>query len=180
MSDSREPPSAAAATLDHMNDLFLIRMESPIGRLELIGDGAAVTALHIERGGTLPHDGEPERTTAVLETAATQLREYFAGTRSTFDVPVRMTGTPFQLAVWTELGRLGWGEAITYGSLAAAIGRHGSSRAIGGAVGANPVPIIVGCHRVLGSDGRVTGYSGGEGITTKLWLLAHERIGVAA
>lgn len=163
-----------------MSHQFLTRIDSPIGRLELLGDDEAVTALHIERGGTLPHDGEPEHSDPVLDSAATQLREYFAGERSVFDVPVRVAGTPFQRAVWTELGRLGWGEAVSYGALAAAIGKHGSSRAIGGAVGANPVPIIVGCHRVLGSDGRITGYSGGEGIATKLWLLQHERIGFAA
>ncbi len=169
------------ATLEHMNDLFLTRIDSPIGRLEIIGDGEAVSALHIERGGVLPHDGEPERSNPVLDGAATQLREYFAAKRTVFDVPVRAAGgTAFQRAVWTELGRLGWGEAVSYGALAAAIGKHGSSRAIGGAVGANPVPIIVGCHRVLGSDGRITGYSGGEGVSTKLWLLQHEGIGFAA
>jgi methylated-DNA-[protein]-cysteine S-methyltransferase len=163
-----------------MNDLFLTRIASPIGRLEILGDDEAVTALHIERGGVLPHDGEPERSNPLLDSTATQLREYFAAKRSVFDVPVRVDGTPFQRAVWTELGRLGWGEAVSYGALAAAIGKHGSSRAIGGAVGANPVPIIVGCHRVLGSDGRITGYSGGEGVSTKLWLLQHEHIGFAA
>ena len=101
-------------------------------------------------------------------------------TRTDFDVPVRLSGTPFQQAVWAELERLGWGEATSYGALAAAVGKPGSARAIGGAVGANPIPIIVGCHRVLASDGRITGYSGGDGIPTKLWLLGHERIGFAA
>lgn len=180
MSDSRELPSAGAATLVHMTDVYLTRIDSPIGRLEIVGDGEAVTAVSIERGGALPHDELAERSNGVLDAAAAQLREYFAGARSEFDVPVKVGGTAFQRAVWAELARLGWGEAISYGALAAAIGRHGSSRAIGGAVGANPVPIIVGCHRVLGSDGRITGYSGGEGVTTKLWLLQHERIGFAA
>ena len=98
----------------------------------------------------------------------------------TFDLPVRLRGTPFQEAVWGELQRLDWGDATSYGSLAAAVGKPGSARAIGGAVGANPVPIIVGCHRVLASDGRITGYSAGDGIPTKLWLLGHEHIGFAA
>ncbi|MDR5701297.1 methylated-DNA--[protein]-cysteine S-methyltransferase [Agromyces aerolatus] len=163
-----------------MSDLFLTRIDSPIGRLEIIGNGEAVTALHIERGGALPHDGEPLRSDLLLDDAAAQLGEYFASERNVFNIPVRVHGTPFQRAVWVELGRLGWGEAVSYGALAAAIGQHGSSRAIGRAVGANPVPIIVGCHRVLGSDGRVTGYSGGEGVPTKLWLLQHEHIGFAA
>ena len=163
-----------------MTNVFLTRLESPIGRIELIGDDVAVTALSIECDGALPHDDEPERSNDVLDAAREQLLQYFAGTRTKFDVPVRFSGTPFQQAVWAELVRLGWGEATSYGALAAAVGKPGSARAIGGAVGANPVPIIIGCHRVLASDGRITGYSGGDGIPTKLWLLGHERIGFAA
>jgi methylated-DNA-[protein]-cysteine S-methyltransferase len=163
-----------------MTNVFIIRLDSPIGRLELRGDESAVTGLSIARDGVLPHDDLPERSNEVLELARRQLDEYFAGDRTTFDVPVRLTGTPFQRAVWGELERLGWGEAISYGALAAAVGKPGSARAIGGAVGANPVPILVGCHRVLASDGRITGYSGGNGIPTKLWLLGHEQIGFAA
>ena len=158
----------------------LLRFESPIGRIELVGDDERLISLSIERDGALPHDELPERPNAVLESARDQLVEYFAGTRTAFDIPVRLDGTPFQRAVWAELVRLGWGEATSYGALAAAVGRPGSARAIGGAVGANPVPIIVGCHRVLASDGRITGYSGGDGIPTKLWLLGHEQIGFAA
>lgn len=163
-----------------MTDQFLARLESPIGRLELVADDDAVTSLSIERDGALPHDGRPEHRNRVLEIAVAQLDEYFAGERTDFDVPVRLSGTAFQLAVWSQLQRLTWGDAISYGALATAVGKPGSARAIGGAVGANPVPILVGCHRVLGSDGRVTGYSGGEGVPTKLWLLGHERIGFAA
>lgn len=180
MSESREPTSAGPDTLGAMTEVFLTRIDSPIGRIELVADADAVTSLSIERDGVLPHDDLPERPNAVLEAARTQLHEYFASTRTAFDVPVRLLGTPFQEAVWAQLLRLGWGEAISYGALAAAVGRPGSARAIGGAVGANPVPILVGCHRVLASDGRITGYSGGEGIPTKLWLLGHERIGFAA
>ncbi|RXZ70109.1 methylated-DNA--[protein]-cysteine S-methyltransferase [Agromyces albus] len=163
-----------------MNNVFLIRLDSPIGRIELVADADTVIGLTIERAGVLPHDDEPERSNAVLESARSQLQEYFAGQRTDFDIPVRLSGTPFQEAVWAELERLGWGEAISYGALAAAVGKPGAARAIGGAVGANPVPIIVGCHRVLASDGRITGYSGGNGVPTKLWLLGHERIGFAA
>lgn len=163
-----------------MTNVFHIRLDSPIGRIELVADVETVIGLSIERDGVLPHDDQPERSNAVLESARSQLLEYFAGQRTEFDIPVRLRGTPFQEAVWAELERLGWGEAISYGALAAAVGKPGSARAIGGAVGANPVPIIVGCHRVLASDGRITGYSGGNGIPTKLWLLGHERIGFAA
>lgn len=163
-----------------MTNVFLIRVNSPIGRLELVADDDAVTSLSIENGGVLPHDSLAERSNAVLELARVQLDEYFTGRRLEFDLPVRLTGTPFQQAVWAELERLHWGEATSYGALAAAVGRPGSARAIGGAVGANPIPIIVGCHRVLASNGRITGYSGGEGVPTKLWLLGHEQIGFAA
>lgn len=154
----------------------LRRLDSPIGRIEIVGDGAAVMALSIERDGMLPHDEFPETPDAVLDRAAAQLEEYFAGHRRDFDVPVNLVGTAFQLAVWEQLVALEWGEVVSYGDLGRGTGRATAGRAVGGAVGANPVPIIVPCHRVLGSDGMITGYSGGEGIPTKSWLLAHEGI----
>jgi methylated-DNA-[protein]-cysteine S-methyltransferase len=131
----------------------------------------------IENAGRLPHDGLPEKPNPVLDEAVLQLDQYFSGDRKTFDVPVRLEGTPFQLAIWQQLSRLGWGEFVSYGELGAAAGRPGSGRAVGGAVGANPIPIIVGCHRILASSGKITGYSGGSGIPTKVWLLDHESIG---
>jgi methylated-DNA-[protein]-cysteine S-methyltransferase len=155
---------------------YLVRVPSPIGTLELTGDGEAVTSLSIERAGHLPLEGLPERGDDVLDRAATQLGEYFAGTRRDFDVPVRLAGTEFQMAVWNELRSLDWGAVVSYGALGAATGRPTAGRAVGGAVGANPVPIIVPCHRVLASDGRITGYSAGNGIPTKSWLLDHEGI----
>jgi methylated-DNA-[protein]-cysteine S-methyltransferase len=154
----------------------LRRLDSPLGRIEIVGDGAAVVALSIERDGKLPHDDLPEAPDPVLERAARQLEEYFAGHRRDFDVPVNLVGTAFQLAVWEQLVDLEWGEVVSYGDLGRGTGRATAGRAVGGAVGANPVPIIVPCHRVLGSDGMITGYSGGEGIPTKSWLLAHEGI----
>ncbi|CAM5528108.1 methylated-DNA--[protein]-cysteine S-methyltransferase [Leifsonia shinshuensis] len=159
---------------------FLLRMPSPIGRIELTGDGDAVTSLSIARDDVLPHDDLPENRDAVLENAAAQLDEYFAGTRRAFDVPVRLHGTAFRTAVWERLTTLEYGTLTTYGELGLALGHPGYGRAIGGAVGANPVPIIIGCHRVLSSTGKITGYSGGEGIPTKLWLLEHEGITLAA
>ncbi len=159
---------------------YLIRTDSPIGRLELTSDGESITSLSIERDGHLPLEEHPERTTPVLDEAARQLGEYFAGTRRDFALPLRPEGTEFQRRVWESLERLEFGQFTSYGELGAEIGRPGSGRAIGGAVGANPIPIIVGCHRVLSSSGRITGYSGGEGIPTKLWLLTHEGIMLAA
>jgi methylated-DNA-[protein]-cysteine S-methyltransferase len=152
------------------------RMSSPIGRIEIVGNGTAITSLSIEHEGTLPHDDLAEISDPVLDRAVAQLDEYFAGHRRDFDLPVSLAGTAFQLAVWEQLVDLEFGEVVSYGELGMATGRATAGRAVGGAVGANPVPIIVPCHRVLGSDGRITGYSGGEGIPTKSWLLAHEGI----
>lgn len=159
---------------------YLLRTPSPIGRIELTSDGEAVTSLSIERGGRLPLDEHPERGTAVLDEAVRQLDEYFAGDRREFDIPVRFEGTPFRVAVWERLQSLEFGTLTSYGELGVSLGYAGYGRAIGGAVGANPVPIIVGCHRVLSTSGKITGYSGGEGVPTKLWLLEHEGIMLAA
>ena len=155
----------------------LRRVDSPIGRIELIGNGSAVVSLTIECDGSLPHDDDKERSDAVLDRAAAQLSEYFSGTRTTFDVPVTLRGTEFQQEVWGRLGELRFGEVTTYGELGLSTGRATAGRAVGGAVGANPVPILVPCHRVLASNNRITGYSGGNGIPTKVWLLNHEGIG---
>jgi len=156
--------------------LFLRRMSSPIGRIEIVGNGEAIVSLSIERQGSLPDDQLPERSDAILDRAVEQLEEYFAGHRRDFDLPISLAGTAFQLAVWEQLVALDWGEVVSYGELGQATGRATAGRAVGGAVGANPIPIIVPCHRVLGSDGRITGYSGGDGIPTKSWLLEHEGI----
>lgn len=152
------------------------RIDSPIGRIEVTSDGTAVTSLSIERDGHLPWEEFPERSTRVLDKAAKQLGEYFAGKRKNFDVPVALSGTDFQKAVWQQLNELPFGGVISYGELGHATGRSTAGRAVGGAVGANPVPIIVPCHRVLASNSRITGYSGGNGIPTKIWLLDHEGI----
>ena len=154
----------------------LVRIDSPIGRIEVTSDGSSITSLSIEKGGSLPLDGIPENVDAVLERAVEQLREYFAGTRRDFDLPVSLAGTEFQKSVWAELAGLPFGGVVSYGEIGSATGRATAGRAVGGAVGANPIPIIVPCHRVLASDGRITGYSGGNGIPTKVWLLDHEGI----
>jgi len=154
----------------------LRRIQSPIGRIEIIGNGEAIVSLAIERDGALPWDGVPEQGDAVLDRAVEQLEEYFDGHRRDFDLPLSLAGTAFQLAVWEQIAALDFGEVVSYGELGLGTGRATAGRAVGGAVGANPIPIIIPCHRVLGSDGRITGYSGGEGIPTKSWLLQHEGI----
>lgn|GEM_PF-506930 len=166
----------ARTMLTEPSPAALRRMRSPIGRIEVIGDGSAIVALSIERDGELPHDSLPESPDPIVDAAIDQLEEYFHGTRRVFDLPVSTRGTTFQSAVWQQISRLGWGEIASYGELGRGTGRATAGRAVGGAVGANPIPIIVPCHRILGSGGMITGYSGGEGIPTKSWLLAHEGI----
>lgn len=151
-------------------------MSSPLGRIEIVGDGAAIVALAIERNGALPGQTHPETPDPIVDAAVGQLEEYFEGRRHDFDLPVRLSGSTFRRAVWEELRDLTWGQVVSYGELGRATGRERAGRAVGGAVGANPVPIIVPCHRVLGVDGMITGYSAGDGIPTKSWLLTHEGI----
>lgn len=154
----------------------LLTIESPLGRIALHGDGEAVTRLEIATAGRLTSDGLPESPTPVLRRAAAELREYFAGKRTQFTVPVRVSGTPFQEAIWQQLTQIPFGGVRGYGDLGRATGRATAGRAVGGAVGANPVPLLIPCHRVLASDARITGYSAGDGIPTKVWLLDHEGI----
>ncbi|GAA2222921.1 methylated-DNA--[protein]-cysteine S-methyltransferase [Herbiconiux moechotypicola] len=155
---------------------FLQRCETPIGRVEVLSDGEAVTSVALEQRGSLPHDGLAYDSDAVADEAVAQLLDYFQGVRRRFTVPVAHHGTPFQHAVWAVLAELRWGEHTSYGAIARAVGRAGSGRAVGGAIAINPTPLIVGCHRVLSATGRVTGWSWGDGAATKARLLAHEGI----
>ena len=163
-------------SLTDMAPDYLRRMDSPLGRIELSSDGESITSLSIEQEGHLPWEAAPERTADVLEAAVEQLQAYFAGERTSFDLPISLRGSEFQQAVWSQLSELPFGGVASYGEIGHATGRPTAGRAVGGAVGANPIPIIVPCHRVLASDGRITGYSGGNGIPTKVWLLDHEGI----
>lgn len=109
-----------------------------------------------------------------LRTAAAQLLEYFAGRRRAFDLPLLMTGTEFQRAVWKAVAAIPFATCASYKEVACRVDRPGAVRAVGGAQAANPLPIVVPCHRVVGSDGSLTGYGGGLGL--KQWLLEHERV----
>jgi methylated-DNA-[protein]-cysteine S-methyltransferase len=112
----------------------------------------------------------------VLDDAEKQLALYLKGSLPMFSLPLKVSGTPFQLAVWKAIAKVPFGKTVSYGKIAAAIGKPLAARAVGAAVGANPTPLLVGCHRVLGSNGSLTGYSGGQGIKTKKLLLEHEGI----
>jgi methylated-DNA-[protein]-cysteine S-methyltransferase len=113
---------------------------------------------------------EPE----VLRAALAQLREYFAGRRRQFDLPVDPAGTAFQRRVWDAITAIPFGETTAYGRVAVALGGPQLARAVGAAVGTNPIPIIIPCHRVIGADGSLTGYGGG--LRMKVWLLRHEGV----
>ena len=154
----------------------IIRMDSPLGRLELLARGGKIVSIEIEKRGRLSNDGEPDKSSAVLDKTRKQLAEYFAGKRKSFQIPVSLEGTDFQKSVWNAVNDIPFGKVLSYGEVGHETGRPTAGRAVGGAVGANPVPIIIPCHRVLASDGRITGYSGGNGIETKAWLLDHEGI----
>ncbi len=148
-------------------------VESPVGELLLVGDGAALRGLYLP-GGRRP---VPEREGWVRDAAAfvdveRRLTEYFEGERTAFDLPLALTGTPFQLQVWRAVQGVGFGETLGYGELADRIGRPGAARAVGAANGANPLSIVVPCHRLVGSTGGLTGYSGG--LAAKALLLELE------
>lgn len=154
----------------------LVRHDSPLGRLEIHTQFGAVTRLDIERNGELPYDHLVETASPLHDEVRRQLDDYFAGRRSLFELPVSQVGTPFQNEVWQVLEDVPWGVPTSYGDLALATGRPTGARAVGGAVRANRIAVIVPCHRVLSSSGHVTGYTPGEGIATKIWLLRHEGI----
>lgn len=144
---------------------------SPLGEVLVEAQDGALTTVHFAPFTTPP--GEPSPDEPLLQQAVRELGEYFAGERTSFDVPVGPLGTPFQQAVWAELQRIPYGETATYGELARRMGAPGAVRAVGSANGRNPVAVLVPCHRVIGSDGNLRGYAGG--VERKRALLAIER-----
>ena len=153
-----------------------IQMPSPLGRIELTANSAdELVGVCIQQDGLLPHDGETEHPTETLLDAAQQLSEYFDGTRTRFTVTLHEpAGTDFQRNVWHLLSTIPFGERVTYGHIARELGKPSAGRAVGAAVAANPLPLFIGCHRVLGASGNITGYGKGQGVETKRWLLNHE------
>ena len=153
---------------------------SPLGPVLLARTARGLAGAWFE--GQAHHPGAidaPEQPQdALLREAAGQLRAYFAGERDTFDVPLDLQGTAFQRSVWVALQRIAPGTTCTYGDIASALGQPSAVRAVGGAVGRNPVSVIVPCHRVVGRDGSLTGYAGG--VERKRALLLLERNSVAA
>ena len=141
--------------------------DSPIGLVEIGGTPDGITSLFFveeRRSGVATNE--------MCEQAVKQISEYFTGSRQEFDLPILLSGTEFQRQVWQELRSIPFGQTVSYGDLARAIGKPSAVRAVGAANGDNPVSIIVPCHRVIGSDGGLTGYGGG--LERKRWLLKHE------
>lgn len=142
--------------------------DSPIGLLEIRANDQGVTHILFVESPSRPARPHP-----LIERCQAQLSEYFQGQRLEFDLPLAPTGTDFQQRVWTRLREVPYGETCSYATISAGIGSPKSHRAVGAANGRNPLAIIVPCHRVIGSNGRLTGYAGG--LASKEWLLAHEQ-----
>ncbi|MFE7298449.1 methylated-DNA--[protein]-cysteine S-methyltransferase [Streptomyces sp. NPDC057579] len=151
--------------------------DTPVGPLTLVADGDALSGLYMtdqrhrppqETFGTPADPAEPPFARTIA-----QLRAYFRGELTTFDLPLALHGTPFQRRVWAALGTIPYGETLSYGQLAERLGNPAASRAVGLANGRNPIGIIVPCHRVVGANGSLTGYGGG--LDRKRRLLTFER-----
>jgi len=176
----------ATATAQKVEALYWGSVDSPRGTCVIMATEAGVCWMGtpgttadsgfawLERRGKLAYEQVVEgEEIAPLRQAMDELRRYFAGERVQFTSPLDLRGTAFQVAVWQEMQRIPYGETRTYSELARLVGRPQAPRAVGAASGANPVAIIVPCHRVVGSDGSLTGYGGG--LPTKEWLLALEQ-----
>jgi len=153
--------------------MYYCYLNAPIGDLLLAGDDEALSLVGFPQG-KMRHDPEPNwiYNEKPFAAARQQLEEYFAGERKDFDLPLHLSGTDFQVRVLEELQRIPYGETTTYGAIAERIGRPKAGRAVGAANGRNPIPIIIPCHRVIGSSGKLTGFGGG--LDTKEELLRLE------
>jgi methylated-DNA-[protein]-cysteine S-methyltransferase len=147
-------------------DAAWLCMDSPVGKLTLSASPRAITSLQWSDAAKGP-------SSPLLDEAAAQLRAFFDGRLHEFDLPLAPAGTGFQRRVYAAMWRIPHGETRTYGEIADELGS--AARAVGGACGSNPIPIIIPCHRVRASGGGIGGFSGGKGVATKTWLLDHEQ-----
>src|SRR5262245_416049 len=142
-------------------------MNSPIGPLTIGSTSKGLALIHF--GSAVPKDGMVDR--SANQVFISQLEEYFEGRRTAFDFPLDIEGTPFQMAVWKELQKIPYGSTRSYGEIAKALGKPGAARAVGMANHDNPVAVVIPCHRVLGSNGSLTGYAGGLHVKQRLLSL---------
>ena len=146
----------------------ILTVSTPLGDMTLAEQDGKLKELRLK---AYAQDGELEQETPLLKQAARELREYFAGTRKVFTVPLEPEGTAFQRAVWDALLTIPYGQTLSYGGVAAKIGKPKASRAVGMANNKNPLPIFIPCHRVIGADGKMVGYGGGINIKEALLKL---------
>lgn len=149
-------------------------LDTPIGELLLVGDEHALVGIGFP-DGPMRRRAEPdwELRDAIFAETKSQLSDYFSGSLRVFSLPLKPSGTPFQLSVLEELQKIPYGETVSYGEIAARLGNPQAMRAVGAANGRNPIPVIIPCHRVIGSNGKLTGFGGG--LPTKAALLKLER-----
>jgi methylated-DNA-[protein]-cysteine S-methyltransferase len=149
---------------------YLMYYPSPIGLLEITSTEEAIISVLFVEGKTKP---ESALNPVCLRNCRAQLEDYFRGTLKTFDLPLRFEGTEFQMQVWTELSNIPYGKVTSYFSLARKVGNPNSVRAVGNTNARNKLCLLLPCHRVIGNDGKLTGYAGG--LWRKQWLLEHEQ-----
>ncbi|MBY6186470.1 methylated-DNA--[protein]-cysteine S-methyltransferase [Marinobacter hydrocarbonoclasticus] len=152
-----------------MTQHYLSRMATPVGQLEIVADERAIIAVQFideDAPATAPES-------PLTQEAKAQLEAYFCGQRQQFDLPLAPKGTPFRQAAWQALCAIPYGETRSYGEQAVVMGNPKAVRAVGAANGANPIAIVIPCHRVIGKNGTLTGYAGG--LDRKAWLLALEQ-----
>jgi len=156
---------------------FFAHLDSPLGPLLLVADGSGLRQIHFAQNGRpRSADATWQEDTSALSEAVAQLQAYFRGQLEDFDLPLAPEGTRFQQEVWSELAKIPYGKTISYGELARRIHRPNASRAVGLANGRNPLPIVIPCHRVIGSNGKLTGYRGRIPIKEKLLALERRQL----
>ena len=160
---------------DKQQKISWAAMESPIGRLVVFADGHGITEIRF-RNNSSPLPSAQGSANEWLELAIEQLNAYFNNRLTKFELPLSLSGTAFQQGVWRELQKINYGSTASYGQIAAAINKPKAARAVGMANNKNPIPIIIPCHRVIGSNGSLTGFAGG--LEAKRWLLRHEGVSV--
>ncbi len=148
--------------------MYSLTFKTPVGYLELSSNETELISVYFVDSSKKSSEKIP----GILYSAKQQLKEYFAGTRKKFNLVLAPRGTEFQLKVWNEVLKIGYGETASYLDIANQTGSSKNTRAVGLANGKNPIPIIIPCHRIIGSNGKLTGYSGG--MHKKRWLLKHE------
>jgi methylated-DNA-[protein]-cysteine S-methyltransferase len=156
--------------------MYYTHHRSPVGQLTIVASDAGLHSLALPNQPSARACPEPgwHRDRHAAREVLRQLDSYFAGELQQFELPLSPRGTPFQRGVWDRLLTIGYGQTCSYGTIASALGKPNAARAVGAANGSNPIAIIVPCHRVIGGDGRLTGYAGG--LDAKRWLLDHEAI----